>query len=309
MKTKFFCILIGVLALITACTAPLVGDSRSKSIAFKEVTSEAISEDRIIKVNATTGVAMADATDVPMGVCRWSAASGATIEYDLLQPGEIYTMVSNDSSIAAFTTVYLGTDGTISATGTYQIGFTIDAFSGQYDTGRVYFDGTLRGAVVSANITDDTIVSADLNETILQYATVSISNAEIKALNATPKELVAAPGAGKLIELVSCTLFLDYGSNVLAEPSAPDDLAIEYDNGTGHQLTTFDTTGFITSSADAIYVVSGGGIAGAASAVTAAANVNKNIVLWNSGGEYTGNAGADTVMTAKVVYRVHTTGL
>lgn len=147
-------------------------------------------------------------------------------------------------------------------------------------------------------------LAADATMYPVYTAMVDINNAEIKALT-TPVELVAAPGAGILIEVVSATLILDYGSNVLSEPSAPDDLALEYDDGSGQQIATWDTTGFITSSADAIEIALGGSVGGGAAAVTAAANVNKNVVLINTGGNYGGNAGNDTVMQVNIVYRIH----
>ena len=157
----------------------------------------------------------------------------------------------------------------------------------------------------SVTLDSGVVDSTAISEEIIQYATVEISNSEIKALAATPKVLVVAPGADKLIELISATLILDYGSEVLAEPSAPDDLALEYDNGLGTQIATWDTTGFITAGADTMEIVTGANIA----AVATATNVNKNLVLINTGGEYTGNATNDTTVTVKVVYRIHTMGL
>jgi hypothetical protein len=156
----------------------------------------------------------------------------------------------------------------------------------------------------TGTITDSTLKATNLTNAVRTQIT-DLTNANIKALAATPIELVAAPGANKIIEFISAYLFLDYGSEVLAEPSAPDDLAIEYDDGTGQQIATWDTTGFITSSADAIEQVNAGSVGGGASAVTAAANVNKNIALINTGGNYTGNASADTAMRVVVTYRIH----
>ena len=46
----------------------------------------------------------------------------------------------------------------------------------------------------------------------LRFKTIKITSAEILALNGTPKELVAAPGANRAIEFVSAALHLDYGS-------------------------------------------------------------------------------------------------
>jgi len=141
---------------------------------------------------------------------------------------------------------------------------------------------------------------------VFKYDLITITNAQIKALVATPKELVAAPGAGYLIEMVSLTLFLDYSGGALAEPTAPDDLAVEYDNGTGTQITTWDTTGFITATADSMEIRYGASVGGGASAIANATNVNKNLVLINTGGEYTGAASTSTI-EARIVYRVHST--
>lgn len=130
---------------------------------------------------------------------------------------------------------------------------------------------------------------------------VELTNAEIKALRASPKELVEAPGAGKLIEFVSAVLFMDYGSEVLTEST--DNLAIEYDDGTGEPVcTTIETTGFLTASADQIMIAVPIVLAGT---VTALANVNKNLVLINTGdGEIAGNASADTTMMVQISYRI-----
>ena len=139
--------------------------------------------------------------------------------------------------------------------------------------------------------------------------TITLSNADIKALaTGTGKTLIAAQGAGYITEVTSVVLFLDYGSEVLAEPSAPDDIAINYDGVTGGQIATQDSTGFITSNADAIMIIPQAAIS-AATAVTAAANVNKTVNLINTGSNYTGNASADTTMTVKISYKVHYTGL
>ncbi len=49
----------------------------------------------------------------------------------------------------------------------------------------------------------------------LKHADVLLTNAEIKALRATPKTLVAAPGSGRVLEFVSAVLQLKAGTNVL----------------------------------------------------------------------------------------------
>jgi len=133
--------------------------------------------------------------------------------------------------------------------------------------------------------------------------TVELTNAQIKAMRATPVDLVDAPGAGKFLELVGAVLVLDYGSNVLTESA--DNMVIQYGSGTD-ATAAIEATGFIDDSADSISVVVPAAIVG----IAASSIANDELELFNTGdGEYGGNAGADTTMTVKITYRVHTLGL
>jgi len=144
-------------------------------------------------------------------------------------------------------------------------------------------------------------LAADANSFCVYTKQVDLSNANIKAL-AAGVELVAAPGAGRWLELVSASFWLDYGSEALAEPSSPDDLAIEYDTGTGPAASaTIVASGFITAAADTMAFAVPVSVAGTA----ASALVNKNLALINTGGDYTGNASNDTVLRVIVNYRIH----
>lgn len=130
-------------------------------------------------------------------------------------------------------------------------------------------------------------------------AWVELSNAEIKALRATPKELVAAPGAGYMIEFLGAVLFLDYGSNVLTEST--DNLIIQYEVAETAASAAIESTGFIDADEDAIY-----------KAIPVAVGADMDVIedsaleLKNSGdGEFAGNAGADTLMYVAVDYMIH----
>lgn len=141
--------------------------------------------------------------------------------------------------------------------------------------------------------------------TVIYHDIVQLSNADIKALRATPKELVAAPGADKFVELVSATLVLDYGSEVLTESA--DNLVIEYGTSNDDITAAIEMTGFIDQAADTIMIVAPSNPLAANAATDM---VNNTVELFNTGdGEFGGNASADTTMTVHVAYRVHTAGL
>lgn len=184
-------------------------------------------------------------------------------------------------------------------------GAAVDGLSGtgvaprKAATGSKYFDRT--GKVWYTNVgtaTSPVWVSDPMT------AVVALTNAEIKALRATPKELVAAPGAGRLLEFISALLLLDYGTNALTEST--DNLGVKYHDGSGTQISeTIEAGGFIDATADTM-TTSRAKLDGI---VAKSACENKALVLHNLGdGEFGGNAGADTVMRVRSVYRVHVTG-
>jgi len=133
-----------------------------------------------------------------------------------------------------------------------------------------------------------------------QTVKVSLTNAQIKAMRATPVELVSAQGANTLIVFEGATLVLNAGSEVLTESA--DNMAIEYDSGSAAAVTgTIEATNFIDQAADTVTnAVPAGDVIDASADV-----VNKNIALVNTGdGEYAGNASADATMDVYVTYRV-----
>lgn len=160
---------------------------------------------------------------------------------------------------------------------------------------------TITGAMIAAN----TVATAALSKDTIQYAEVSMTSAEVKALRATPKTLVAAPGAGLVLEYLSMVLLVDYGgTNGWTEST--NNLAVKYENGSGTAVTgTIEMTGFIDQTADtmttSIYKID--------TIAAKTACENKALVLHNtSGAEIGGNAANDNVLRAKIAYRVHSTG-
>ena len=83
------------------------------------------------------------------------------------------------------------------------------------------------------------------DELQMKYVEVTVSSAELLALNATPKTLVAAPGANKMLEFVSAVLYKPAGT-AYAGIAAGEDLAIKYTDGSGAQVnTSLESDGFL----------------------------------------------------------------
>lgn len=89
----------------------------------------------------------------------------------------------------------------------------------------------------------------------LKTATVTVSSAELLALNATPKTLIAAPAAGHALILVAAEFWLDYNSAAYAGIASGEDLTIKYTDASGAVLATIETDPFLTATADAFRYV------------------------------------------------------
>jgi hypothetical protein len=84
----------------------------------------------------------------------------------------------------------------------------------------------------------------------VRKATGTITTAQVLALNATPIELVPAPGAGYYVEVVNVHLWLDYNSAAYNGVAAGEDIAIKYDDASGTIIASVETTGFIDQTND-----------------------------------------------------------
>jgi len=129
---------------------------------------------------------------------------------------------------------------------------------------------------------------------------VEISSDEIKALAASPKTLIAAQGADTVIEFISAVLIHNAGT-AYVEPSAPDDMVIEYATGTDLSAS-IDATGFLTVTDDEARIVP----STLALTTDVVAEKNQLVRLLNTGGEYTTGTGT---MTVRITYRIHDLGL
>lgn len=131
---------------------------------------------------------------------------------------------------------------------------------------------------------------------------VTLTNAEIKALETTQKELVAAPGATKMLQFVGGVARLIAGTEVLAEDAGGSDLQIKYtdDSGVGVSEVIL-ATGFLdqaTNAQSSIVPLKDAIVADEAGAL------NQALVLDNVGGAIVGNSSADATMEIYLTYRV-----
>lgn len=96
-----------------------------------------------------------------------------------------------------------------------------------------------------------TAPSSAASPDIVTSTVVTISTAELLLLNTTPKDLVAAPGAGLAIVPVDAVLFLDYATTAYDGIASGEDIVLRYTDGSGNIAGTVEATGFLDASADA----------------------------------------------------------
>lgn len=167
----------------------------------------------------------------------------------------------------------------------------IDNTHDQTVAGNKTFSGTstFSGAVNISGALTTTATGA------LQTAVVPITNAEMLALRATPKQLVAAPGAGFALIYEGGHITIDYTA---AYTESADNIAVRYTNGSGVQVSTTETTGFLDATADSIMTMA------PIAPTTAPVAVNAALVLHNTGDGEWGGGNAANVITATVHYRI-----
>ena len=136
-----------------------------------------------------------------------------------------------------------------------------------------------------------------------KFASVEVTSAELLALFTTPKTLVAAPGAGKVLQFDSMIVSYDYGATAYTIGTAGS-FQVKYTDGSGQAVSEARASnGFISASSDIIWMcpsinaASGGGGGGAANAPLVLALATANPTL------------GDGVLHIRIFYNVIDTGL
>lgn len=197
------------------------------------VAGGAIAPYRLVKFGSsdTTLLQAAAATDALLGVSgQIGAASGEVLDVTLVGIGEV----------EAGDNITRGNQLTSDASGK-----AVAASAGNVVIGK---------ALMSAAAGDILPVllhaAGDSDARPLYYADVTLTTAQVKQLNGTPIQLVAAPGAGNILLLEAAQLWLDYATTAYDGIAEGEDLSIKYTNGSGAEVAAIEATGFLDGTAD-----------------------------------------------------------
>lgn len=139
-------------------------------------------------------------------------------------------------------------------------------------------------------------VGADVDLEDSPYASIetNITNAQVAALRATPIEVIPAPGAGKIIQVIGGMLSHIYTAPAWTESA--DNLELRYTDGSGAIIALLEMTSFITLTANAYL-----SIVPLKDVILAG---NAKVVLFNNGDGEFGNSGG-SLLRVKLEYAVH----
>lgn len=164
-------------------------------------------------------------------------------------------------------------------------------------------DVTITNAGVTA-IGADKVLSAMVSEKLIKYAEVAISSADIVATtagklgHAQGYPLVAAPAAGKALELISATLIYDYAG---AGYGAGGNISVNWAGGGAAITGVVSAANSLGAGADKVVQLLP--LATAGNALSVATGINLVAASAFTLGSATG------VVRVKVAYRLHTTEL
>lgn len=150
------------------------------------------------------------------------------------------------------------------------------------------------GIVYSKLDLANSINSNDFTDATLKIAAVTVTAAELKALNPTSKTLIAAPGAGKYIAIEDCFIAFDY---VAPQYTGGNDLLVCYSSESANYFALTTETLQIRGAADFVQSFQPANVG------YVYAKVNEAVQLKNTGANFaTGNG----TMKIHIKYRIIT---
>lgn len=143
-----------------------------------------------------------------------------------------------------------------------------------------------------------------MKDSVLREASVTLSQANILAMNGAAVTLLAAPGAGKVIIVDTIEFFHDYATTAYADGG---DVTIEYETS-GVDINVFDVA-LVTATADDNWLIRGTipyvSAAGTASHFSLTSSANKAVKITNATGAFTGGNAAN-IIKLRIRYHVIT---
>lgn len=135
---------------------------------------------------------------------------------------------------------------------------SIDA--NQPEFGGIYLSQIIDQAfqVTLGEIPDNTITNAKLDPSVLKVATVTLTPSQINALHTTPRTLIAAPGAGKVIIIDKIITKLVFASTAFAGANA---IETRYTDGSGAKVAADIPAAYLNSNGAGTYVECAPGVA------------------------------------------------
>lgn len=233
--------------------------------------------------------AMWNYTDRTTAVATIVAADFFLPQYANLSVGDLIWIVASDVLEGEFAQV----------TAVSSTSVTVSVFNAVLGVGSVGTNNLAANAVTTAKITDANVTSAKLAADTIQYAQVAMTAAEWNGMYASPKLIIAAPGAGKIIQVDNA--WYDY-THVAASYAAGGVVNLQYDstaNGAGVLATQDVAAATITGLAATSIVRPAIGITAIAQSTT----VNKGLYMSNKTAAFTTGDGTWKI---NVAYRVIT---
>jgi hypothetical protein len=173
---------------------------------------------------------------------------------------------------------------------------SVDGAPASYTAGSILLAGDTNGSIGA---------DSGYNVNNLQlYASVAITAAEWNGMYAAPKQLIAAPGANKLIVVDRMELVMTF---VAAAYAAGGVVAAQWDstaNGAGQHATNTEAAADFFAAASSAFMFNGNSGNAATTdggLVPLSANVNKGLYLSNKTGAFTTG---DGTWVAKIHYRI-----